>query len=123
MILRYTQLAMVEPKVGQIWINNEIQKKVTIAMVIPHDRILFHYTGHDGFTLGWNRFQETFTIDLKASIEHLDAEAFILCSESRKLSKILFAIEYPDPCPKCGEQLELANGGGVKCTCGYWFCY
>jgi len=28
-----------------------------------------------------------------------------------------------DPCPDCGKELECAPGGGVKCSCGYWFCY
>jgi hypothetical protein len=31
--------------------------------------------------------------------------------------------EYSDPCPDCGKQLFVAAGGGVKCTCGYWFCF
>jgi hypothetical protein len=31
--------------------------------------------------------------------------------------------EYSDPCPECGEELKHAPGGGVKCSCGYWFCY
>lgn len=31
--------------------------------------------------------------------------------------------EYDDPCPDCGKQLRVAQGGGVKCSCGYWFCY
>lgn len=28
-----------------------------------------------------------------------------------------------DPCPDCGKQLQVARGGGVKCSCGYWFCF
>jgi hypothetical protein len=31
--------------------------------------------------------------------------------------------EFSDPCPECGKELEDAPGGGVKCSCGYWFCY
>ena len=31
--------------------------------------------------------------------------------------------EFSDPCPDCGKELECAPGGGVKCSCGYWFCY
>lgn len=30
---------------------------------------------------------------------------------------------YDDPCPDCGKQLQVAKGGGVKCSCGYWFCF
>lgn len=30
---------------------------------------------------------------------------------------------YDDPCPDCGKQLQVARGGGVKCSCGYWFCF
>lgn len=30
---------------------------------------------------------------------------------------------FSDPCPDCGSQLKCAPGGGVKCSCGYWFCY
>jgi hypothetical protein len=38
-------------------------------------------------------------------------------------------VEYPDPCPSCGTQLEaetIVNGGGVYCpnnSCSYRFCY
>lgn len=28
-----------------------------------------------------------------------------------------------DPCPDCGKQLKARLGGGVGCTCGYWFCF
>lgn len=28
-----------------------------------------------------------------------------------------------DPCPDCGKQLAVRSGGGVGCSCGYWFCF
>lgn len=30
-----------------------------------------------------------------------------------------------DPCPDCGRELVhvFYQGGGVKCRCGYWFCF
>jgi hypothetical protein len=30
---------------------------------------------------------------------------------------------YDHPCPSCGKQLQIAKGGGEKCSCGYWFCF
>lgn len=27
-----------------------------------------------------------------------------------------------DECPDCGEEL-ITVWSGVKCNCGYWFCY
>lgn len=28
-----------------------------------------------------------------------------------------------DPCPECGKQLVAMPRSGVKCSCGYWFCF
>jgi hypothetical protein len=57
--------------------------------------------------------------------EHQDADVQYLTLTDEEYDA-MFPVEddeFSDPCPDCGKELEDAPGGGVKCSCGYWFCY
>ena len=46
-----------------------------------------------------------------------------ICIKCNKMHSALDPCHIEDPCPECGKELECGVGGGVKCSCGYTFCY
>lgn len=83
----------------EVWQGREVEPLYTLKRIEKEGRLEGLRQARDMFIVG--------------SVSHT-----LLCEVIEAVDN-----EFDDPCPDCGKQLKVAQGGGVKCSCGYWFCY
>lgn len=104
------------------WDADDVRTKAWLALLNQYDSTKLE----DEFEEAFKDHMRQLYKDLEAEYDYLTSDEVVW--ESLEANEMTDELEeaFNDPCPDCGTQLQVAQGGGVRCPakdCGYWFCF